>query len=218
MTIIDLNVLQRLFPDITPSQREALTHYARMLRDWNQRINLVSRRDIEHLWAHHLLPSLVPLTLSPPPEGAWLLDIGSGGGLPAIPVAIMRPDLEVLMVDSIRKKALFLETAVAELGLGTVAVVNERVEELGREREYRGRFHVVSARAVASVSTLLDWGAPFLKSGGYWWLWKGSSDVPDLERATEPGGWRCAVDEPPAELARDDERMAAQRWFRVYKP
>lgn len=178
--IMEINAI---FPQIAEEQNRQLSGYMKLLAQWNQRINLVSRREVERLWENHILPSTIPLTLVDIEPRSRVLDIGSGGGLPGIPLKIIRPDLQIVMVDSIRKKVLFLKAAIAELGLENIAAVNQRVEVLSQRSEFQGVFDVVTARAVSSISQLARWGIPFLKKSGFLLLWKGRSDLDELKSA-----------------------------------
>ena len=119
---------QQLGVELTQSQYDSLIRYTQLLRDWNQRINLVSRRDTDRILSYHAIDSLAVQRLLP--QGARVCDIGSGAGLPGIPLAIVRPDLKMLLVESSQKRSRFLQTAVAELELANVEVLNERAESL----------------------------------------------------------------------------------------
>lgn len=141
-----------------------LALYVDLLLDWNRRINLVSRRDSANIWEGHILHSLSPLLMLDIPPRAGFLDLGSGGGLPGVPMAIVRGDLRITLLDSIQKKARALEDIVARLGLAQVEVVCGRVEEVGKGRGRAGAFDAVIARAVASLSDLLRWSRPLLQS------------------------------------------------------
>ncbi|MBN2465751.1 16S rRNA (guanine(527)-N(7))-methyltransferase RsmG [candidate division WOR-3 bacterium] len=114
--------------ELTQAQYDNLVRYTQLLRDWNQRINLVSRRDTDRILSYHIIDSLAVQRLVP--QGARVCDIGSGAGLPGLPLAIVRSDIEVLLVEASQKRGQFLRTAVAELGLADVEVVNERAESL----------------------------------------------------------------------------------------
>ncbi len=140
-----------------------LERYADLLREWNVRVNLVSRRDTENLWSAHLLHSVSILFVADLPVAATVMDLGSGGGLPGIPLAIVRPDLRVVLVDSIAKKSAALSTMVSELGLPNVEVVCGRAEQLGPGHERR--YGVVIARAVAPLEDLLKWSAKLYDRG-----------------------------------------------------
>ncbi|MEO0082465.1 MAG: 16S rRNA (guanine(527)-N(7))-methyltransferase RsmG [candidate division WOR-3 bacterium] len=113
---------------LAPAQLALLERYAGLLRGWNRRINLISRRDSDRILSYHVLDSLaVSSAIS---IGSSVADIGSGAGLPGIPLAIARPDLKILLVESSHKKCLFLNTAVCDLGLDNAWVIEGRVELL----------------------------------------------------------------------------------------
>lgn len=146
---------------------DRLAQFVDLLLEWNRRVNLVSRRDSSNIWESHILHSLSVLFLLEIPPGISLLDLGSGGGLPGIPLAIVRGDLEVTLLDSIQKKARVLEDIVRRLGVPGIAVAGARAEDMGREAGFRGRFDAVIARAVAPLADLVRWSRPLLrKSGG----------------------------------------------------
>ena len=119
---------QQLGIELNQPQYDSLVRYTQLLRSWNQRINLVSRRDTGRILSYHVVDSLAAQRLIP--QGARVCDIGTGAGLPGIPLVIVRPDLEMLLIESSQKRGQFLRAAVAELGLGNVAVLNERAESL----------------------------------------------------------------------------------------
>jgi len=132
-----------------------LERYARLLGEWNSRVNLVSRRDTENFWSAHLLHCISVLFLVEIPRSATVLDLGSGGGLPGVPLAVARPDLHIVLVDSIAKKTAAVAAIVDALELGNVEVVCSRAEDLGGV--HAGRYGVVIARAVAPLENLLKW-------------------------------------------------------------
>ncbi len=141
-----------------------LALYVDLLLDWNRRINLVSRRDSANIWEGHILHSLSPLLMLDIPPRAGFLDLGSGGGLPGVPMAIVRGDLRITLLDSIQKKVRALQDIVARLGLTEVEVVCGRAEEVGKGRGHVSAFDAVIARAVASLSDHLRWSRPVLQS------------------------------------------------------
>jgi 16S rRNA (guanine527-N7)-methyltransferase len=150
----------------TGEQFALLQRYAELLLDYNQRVNLTGAKDMAELEVRHLLDSL---TVAPHfPEASatvptTVIDVGSGGGMPGIPLAIVRPDLPFTLLDSVGKKTLFLEQTVAALGLGNVAVVNTRAELAAQTWDYRQRFTIVVSRAVADLPLLIELTVPFLK-------------------------------------------------------
>lgn len=189
--------ISEIIPGAPVAQNDRLLQFAEMVGDWNQRINLISRRDAPQLWENHILPSLVALALIDIPQNSWMLDMGSGGGFPAIPLNILRPDLQLLMVESIRKKARFLAHAIAELPLKNATVITERLEILGKDEEFQGKFHVITARAVAAIPKLIKWGRPFLRKDGFFLLWKGCSDIPELEMHADTLGYTYKIHHVP---------------------
>jgi len=144
-------------------KREQLGSFVSLLREWNQRINLVSRRDADNIWEGHIAHSLSPLFVLEIPSGASILDLGSGGGLPGIPMAIVHGNLDMTLLDSIQKKTLAVQEIVGKLGLSSTRVVNGRAEVLGKTPELAGRFDAVIARAVAPLVDLVRWALPFLR-------------------------------------------------------
>jgi 16S rRNA (guanine527-N7)-methyltransferase len=113
---------------LTQAQYDLLVRYARLLREWNRRINLVSRRDTDRILSYHVIDSLAVQRLIP--QKARVCDVGSGAGLPGIPLAITRSDLRMLLVDSSQKRSSFLRVVRGEIGLENVEVLSERAESL----------------------------------------------------------------------------------------
>jgi len=173
--------LRNIYPAATEDQFQIIQKYIDLLISWNRKVNLISRKDMDFLWEHHIFPSVVLLNLIEIKKGAMLLDIGSGGGMPAIPIKSLRPDLEFILVESIRKKSLFLKQVFGELSMIGISVANTRIEQLISISGYQKKYDFITTRAVASVQQLYRWGAPFLKSNGKHILWKGSQDIPELE-------------------------------------
>lgn len=141
-----------------------LEKFGAQLLEWNKKINLVSRRDEGNLWTGHILHCLSVFFKADIPMGAAVLDLGTGGGLPGIPLKIVRPDLRFTLLDSTRKKVNVVKHIVGELGLTGIKAVWGRAEDLGRLREHNHQYDIVVARAVASLRELVRWSLPFLKS------------------------------------------------------
>ena len=146
-----------------------------LLLKWNKTYNLTALRDPAQAISHHLLDSLAIL----PHVGTGnLLDVGSGGGLPGMPLAIARPDLSVSMVDTVQKKTTFLQQAVIELALRNVTVHHARVEEM------QGQYAQISSRAFAEISLFISLTRHLLAPGGRWLAMKGTR--PDNELKALP--------------------------------
>ncbi|AKJ63318.1 16S rRNA (guanine(527)-N(7))-methyltransferase RsmG [Kiritimatiella glycovorans] len=146
-----LPLVRQNFPELDENQRHVLAEYARLLGWWNERINLVSRRDMPNFERKHLLPSLAVLRAVDFPADSAIMDAGSGGGLPGLPLAILRPDCRFTLVDSVAKKTRVLEDLVDRLELANVEVRRARIESMEE------RFDFVTGRALKSLATLCDW-------------------------------------------------------------
>jgi len=167
------------FPEPASKQIEQLQKYLALLLDWNQRINLISPNDEGRIAERHILESLAVLSTWTFPQNASVLDLGSGGGFPGVPLKIMRPDLAMTLLESRQKKTLFLNAAVQELKLSSCRVVNARAEELAKTSGEK--FSLVIARAVADLKTLWEWSRPLLVSGGALLAMKGGELNDELQ-------------------------------------
>jgi 16S rRNA (guanine527-N7)-methyltransferase len=161
--------------DLPDAAQQQLLAFRDLLLKWNKTYNLTALRDPAQAISHHLLDSLAIL---PYVNDGALLDVGSGGGLPGIPLAIARPQLSVRMVDTVQKKATFLQQAAIQLGLKNVAVDHARVEELG------GQYAQISSRAFAELKLFVELTRHLLAPGGRWLAMKGVR--PDAEIAALP--------------------------------
>lgn len=164
---------------------EALVDYLALLHRWNRAFNLSAVREPREMVTRHLLDSLTPL---PYLEGEQLLDVGTGAGLPGIPLALCRPDLQVTLLDTNSKKVRFLRQAVAELPLSNVSVVGTRVEQWHPEQ----RFDTIIARAYARMDGFVADSLHLLAPGGQFLAMKGRFDA-DAETAALPQEWQYTV-------------------------
>lgn len=145
--------LARWFPDLTYETWASLKEYCDLLRDWNSKINLVSRKDMERLELKHLAHCLTITKFLRLMPKARLLDVGTGGGLPGIPLAICYPQARFTLLDSIGKKVMVVEDMVSKLNLENVEVRRGRVEEMPKKRSY----DFVIGRAVTALPTFFKW-------------------------------------------------------------
>lgn len=160
-----------------------LGDYLARLLAMNEQMNLTAIKDADSAWERHVLDALTLLPLlADVPAQARLVDIGSGGGIPGLPLAIARPDLRVTLVEATQKKAAFLSAVSRAMNLSNVSVRAERAEQLGRS-ELRGTFDVVTARAVARLVTLAPLALPFARFGGLVLLIKGQRADEELAEA-----------------------------------
>ena len=156
---------RQLALSLSTEQVKCFQSYYNELIDWNQRMNLTSIVDYDEVQVKHFLDSLtLALAFSKLPER--VLDVGTGAGLPGMALKILYPGIELTLIDSVRKKASFLDHLIDTLGLDGVAVVAGRAEELAHEDRYRQHFDVVVSRGVARLATLLELTLPFCAVGG----------------------------------------------------
>jgi 16S rRNA (guanine527-N7)-methyltransferase len=162
------NICRKNGLELSDGQWELMDRYVALMLEWNKKVNLISRKDEENVWTAHILHSLSPLFRVRLPAILKVLDLGSGGGLPGLPLAIANEGWSVVLMDSIQKKCAAMEDMVDRLGLsGRVRVVCGRAEEKGEGEKLRGGMDVVLARGVASMSLLVKWGKPYLKRSAH---------------------------------------------------
>jgi 16S rRNA (guanine(527)-N(7))-methyltransferase RsmG len=145
------------------TQVHLLDRYVGLLLERNQDVNLISRRDEENVWQHHILHSLSPLFLLSFPRDARIVDIGSGGGLPGIPMKIARPDLHLALLDATRKKIDAVSSILQAIDLKGVVAIWGRAEEIVRENGIKNSFDIAIARAVGPLPDLAKWSLKLLK-------------------------------------------------------
>jgi 16S rRNA (guanine527-N7)-methyltransferase len=164
---------------LTDAQHGQLMDYLALMAKWNAVYNLTSLRDPMQMVTHHLLDSLAAV---PAFAGARnVLDVGAGGGLPGIVLAIARPDMKVSMIDTVHKKTAFLTQVKAELGLSNVTVYTMKVQDL----EVGDKFDVITSRAFADLSDFVNWSGHLLAAGGRFIALKGVAPQDEQERVPE---------------------------------
>ncbi|MBN1352049.1 16S rRNA (guanine(527)-N(7))-methyltransferase RsmG [candidate division KSB1 bacterium] len=153
--------------------------YIKLIREWNLRINLISKNDEKRIVERHVLESIAVLDGVEIPPRSLCLDLGSGGGFPGMPIKIVRSDLEISFLDSKRMKCLFLKKVCDELGLNGANVICQRVEAFAQENSKK--FDFIFARGVAVLSQLWQWGQTLLSQGGKLLAWKGGELIGEID-------------------------------------
>ena len=185
-----LKGLQALGLPLTEAQVTLLLDYLALLQKWNKVYNLTAVRDPAEMMTHHLLDSLSaiqPLLRHTAGQSVKLLDVGSGGGLPGVVIAITCPHIDVSCVDTVGKKAAFIQQAAATLKLPNLRGVHARVESL--KAEEGGGFDVVCSRAFASLVDFVSWSRPALKPGAVWMAMKGKHPADELLDLQNAAPW-----------------------------
>ena len=157
--------LRQLDANVTDQQVDQFLRYRQELLDWNTRFNLTAITDPDEVLFKHFLDSLSLLRVYDKPQ-ARVLDIGAGAGFPGIPLKILRPQWQVVLLEATGKKVTFLQHVIDTLQLQGIEAVHGRAEDLGHQQQYRASFDLVTARAVASLPTLLEYAAPYCRVGG----------------------------------------------------
>lgn len=154
-----MQIIEKYFSDFSGKQIEQLQMLLPLYKEWNEKINVISRKDIEQLYLHHVLHSLSIATLVTFSKETKVIDIGCGGGFPGIPLAIFFPDTEFLLVDSIGKKLKVVNEICAAAGIRNITTQHTRVEEIKNRK-----FDFAISRAVAPLKDLWFWSKPLLHS------------------------------------------------------
>lgn len=146
-----MEVVERYFPDLTDKQKQQLAMLKGLYAEWNEKINVISRKDIDNLYVKHVLHSLAIAKVMSFKPGTKVLDVGTGGGFPGIPLAILFPEASFTLVDSIGKKITVVQNVAQGLGLTNVKAMQARAEDLP------GNFDFVVSRAVTDIQTFCSW-------------------------------------------------------------
>ncbi|MDD2495209.1 MAG: 16S rRNA (guanine(527)-N(7))-methyltransferase RsmG [Tissierellia bacterium] len=149
--------------------------YKDVLKDWNQKINITSIENDEEIYVKHFLDSIVLLDKNNIYEEKKIIDVGTGGGFPGIPLKILNNNYKLTLLDSLRKRIDFLQIVANELNLEDIIFIHGRAEDFGQNIDYREQYDICVSRAVASLNILCEYCLPFVKVGGYFAAYKSES-------------------------------------------
>lgn len=166
---------------LNEKQKEQFYNYMNLLLEWNEKINLTAIIEPDEVILKHFIDSI---TISKYiKQNAYVADIGTGAGLPGIPLKILREDIEIILVDSLNKRINFLNEVISALNLQNIKTVHSRAEDFGNNREYREKFDVVTSRAVANLATLSEYLIPLAKIEGKCLCMKGPDAEDEINNA-----------------------------------
>lgn len=173
--MINKELLHKHCSYLTDEQLEQFDTYARLLVEWNEKMNLTAITEPDEIVIKHFVDSLEFLEYADLPQGAKVIDVGTGAGFPSVPLLIARPDIQLTLMDALNKRLNFLDAVLTETGLDA-ELVHSRAEELGKDKNYREQYDIATARAVAPMNVLSEYCLPFVKLGGEFVALKGSND------------------------------------------
>ena len=173
-----MELIQSYFPGLSEKQIKQLTALGPLYREWNEKINVISRKDIDHLYEHHVLHSLALVKYNPFEPGMHVLDAGTGGGFPGIPLAILYPEVQFTLLDATAKKIHVAQEVAAGIGLENVSVEHARLEE------HRGVYDVVTSRAVSSLPQMVAWTSHLVPSQR--WIFLKGGDASEIRKELPP--------------------------------
>lgn len=202
---------RRLGFDLSPEQLNKFEIYYNELILWNRKINLTAITDYKEVQLKHFLDSLSVILSGKDLENAGVIDIGSGAGLPGLPLKILYPDLKLTLLEATSKKVSFLKHLVNELSLQDVSIINSRAEEAAHNSLYRGKFDIALSRAVAKMATLAELALPFCKTGGFFVAQKKGDVEEEIEQASHAinlmGGRLVDIKSIPLDILSDDRYL-----------
>lgn len=176
----DFSTIQGLFVEnnlnLTKEQYDKLSIYGEFLVEYNKNVNLTAIVEPEEIWKKHFLDSIYPLSLYEIPEKASIIDVGTGAGFPGVPMAIYNENIALTMLDSLKKRLVFLEMLAKKTRLENWQCVHGRAEDAGHDNNFREAFDVATARAVAALPVLCEYCMPFVKVGGVFLALKGPGE------------------------------------------
>lgn len=167
--------------DLTESQYNQFISYMRLLQEWNEKINLTAITEDEEVIKKHFIDCIKAFKSNAVKNAKNIIDVGTGAGFPGLPIAIMNPDVKVILLDSLNKRVNFLNTVVSTLGLKNVITIHSRAEDGARKPELRERFDVATSRAVANMAVLSEFCLPYVKLNGYFVALKGPAIDDELK-------------------------------------
>ncbi|MBS4455666.1 16S rRNA (guanine(527)-N(7))-methyltransferase RsmG [Tuanshanicoccus lijuaniae] len=170
--------------ELSDHQLEQFERYYELLIEWNKKINLTAITEKDEVYLKHFFDSLMLLWELPLDNYQQrLVDVGAGAGFPSIPLKIVKPELDITIIDSLNKRINFLNIVIEELQLDNVQAIHARAEDAGQNPVYREQFDIATARAVASLNVLSEFCLPLVRKGGYFLALKAAKGQDELEEA-----------------------------------
>jgi 16S rRNA (guanine527-N7)-methyltransferase len=157
--------------------------YKELIKEWNEKVNLTAIKEDEEIVKKHFIDSMKVFKFDKLKDAKSVIDIGTGGGFPGIPMKIMKPEINIVLLDSLNKRIKFLNEVIKELNLEGIKAIHGRAEDFAQEVEYRGKFDVAVSRAVANLTVLSEFCIPYVKVGGYFVAMKGPAVEEEIKQS-----------------------------------
>ena len=169
--------------ELTTEQYDQFITYMRLLQEWNEKINLTAILEDEEIIKKHFIDSIKAFKRDEFKKNVNMIDVGTGAGFPGIPIAIMNPNINVTLLDSLNKRIKFLDIVISKLGLKNIKTIHSRAEDGARNKKLREKFDIATSRAVANMSVLSEYCLPYVKVGGKFIALKGPAVDQDIEES-----------------------------------
>lgn len=176
-----IELSKKINVQLNDEQIKKYFEYMTLLLDWNEKINLTAITEVDDVILKHFIDSMTIFKYIENEES--IIDVGTGAGFPGIPIAIMKKDVKITLLDSLNKRINFLNEVCCELKINNVETIHGRAEEIGKNKEHREKYDIAVSRAVANMSTLSEYLIPLVKIGGKCICMKGSEIEQELEQA-----------------------------------
>ena len=169
--------------ELTTEQYDQFITYMRLLQEWNEKINLTAILEDEEIIKKHFIDSIKAFKRDEFKKNVNMIDVGTGAGFPGIPIAIMSPNINVTLLDSLNKRIKFLDIVISKLGLKNIKTIHSRAEDGARNKKLREKFDIATSRAVANMSVLSEYCLPYVKVGGKFIALKGPAVDQEIEES-----------------------------------
>lgn len=167
--------------DFNEKKYQQFMRYKDLIKEWNEKINLTAIKEDEDIVKKHFIDSMKVFKFDGLKDAKNVIDIGTGGGFPGIPMKIMKPEINIVLLDSLNKRIKFLNEVIKDLELKNISAIHGRAEDFAQEHQYREKFDVAVSRAVANLTVLSEYCIPYIKVGGFFVAMKGPAAEEEIK-------------------------------------
>lgn len=186
---MQMDTLRKAFNELSISYNDSIINkyedYMNLILEWNEKVNLTAITDKEEFIKKHYIDSVLCYSFPEMIKAKKVIDVGTGGGFPGIPLALLFPDKEFVLMDSLKKRLNIIDDLTQKLGITNVITLHGRAEDIGRSKENREKYDICVSRAVANLATLSEYCLPFIKRGGNFLAYKGTKSGEEIKDASK---------------------------------